>query len=120
MATKGPSNHYGNARHGKKGHVTTHIGYAWAKKFDKSTVRIHIEKHGQQYGEARYIAKAITFANRIDRMYHVSYVRKDGTTVKYSHKTNEFVVVDKNGTVKTYYQPKLGFLEYLKDRRNHK
>ena len=33
MATKGASNHYGNARHGRQGHITTHTGFAWAKGF---------------------------------------------------------------------------------------
>jgi hypothetical protein len=56
----------------------------------------------------------------VDRVNHVSYVRRDGTTVKYSIKTNEFVIVDKNGIVRTYYYPKDGIKEFYKDRRRHK
>ena len=55
----------------------------------------------------------------VDRVNHISYVRKDGTTVKYSKKTNEFVV-DKFGFIKTYYFPKKGIEEYYKDRRRHR
>lgn len=120
MATKGASNHYGNARGSHKGHITIHTGFAWAKSFEKTTLKTHVEKHGQPYGTNRYIAKAVAFANRVDRVNHVSYIRKDGTTVKYSKKTNEFVVVDKHGKIQTYYHPKRGILEFYLDRRKHK
>lgn len=119
MPTKGASNRYGNSRGSRNGHPTEHTGFAWAKDFDKSTLKSHAEKHGQQDGTVSYVAHAVAFANRIDRQYHVSYVRKDGSTVKYSKKTNEFVIVDKNGLVKTYYKPKSGIKEYYKDRRKH-
>jgi hypothetical protein len=120
MATKGASNHYGNARGGRQGHITSHTGFAWAKNFNKSTLQAHAEKHGQQYGTEGYAAHAVTFANRVDRVNHVSYVRKDGTTVKYSKATNEFAIIDKHGIVKTYYRPTRGIYEYYNDRRNHK
>ena len=120
MSTKGASNHYGNAKHGKQGHRTVHTGFSWAKGFNKSTQKVHADKHGQAYGEQGYVAHSISFANRVDRENHISYVRKDGTTVKYSKKTNEFVVVDKKGIVQTYYKPKDGIKEYYKDRRKHK
>ena len=120
MATKGPSNHYGNARGGRHGHITAHIGFAWAKNFNKSTLKFHAVKHGQAYGTAGYAAHAVSFANRVDRVNHVSYIRKDGTTVKYSKATNEFAIIDKNGIVKTYYRPKRGIREYYDDRRKHR
>ena len=50
MSTKGASNHFGNAKHGRQGHITSHTGFAWAKGFNKSTLKTHVEKHGQQYG----------------------------------------------------------------------
>ena len=105
---------------GVKATPSSHTGFAWAKEFNKSTVKIHVEKHGQNYGTDGYITHAVAFANRIDRVNHVSYVRKDGTTVKYSKATNEFVIVDKNGIVNTYYLPKNGIKEYYNDRRKHK
>ena len=120
MATKGASNHYGNARGGRQGHITKHTGFAWAKTFEKTTLKVHVNKHGQLYGTNGYIARAVAFANRVDRVNHISYVRKNGTTVKYSKKTNEFVIVDKKGIVKTYYYPKKGIQEFYNDRRRHK
>lgn len=120
MSTKGASNHFGNSRHGRKGHITMHTGFAWAKDFERSTLYEHYDSHGRIYGVNGYIAKAVTFANRVDRVNHISYVRKDGTTVKYSKKTNEFVVVDKFGFIRTYYFPKKGIEEYYKDRRRHR
>ena len=120
MSTKGASNHYGNARHGKQGHITKHIGFAWAKDFNKSTLIEHANKHGQIHGVNGYAAKAVTFANRVDRVNHLSYVRKDGTTVKYSKKTNEFAVIDKHGFVRTYFKPANGIKKYFKDKEDHK
>lgn len=120
MATKGASNHYGNARGGRQGHMTAHTGFAWAKKFNKTTLKDHVARHGQQYGTEGYIAHAISFANRVDRVNHISYIRKDGTTVKYSKSTNEFAIINKNGIVTTYYHPARGIYEYYKDRRNHR
>lgn len=120
MATKGASNRYGNARGGRQGHITSHTDFAWAKTFNKNTLKAHVEKHGQLYGENGYVARAVTFANRVDRLNHISYVRKDGTTVKYSKKTNEFAVIDKKGYIKTYYYPKEGIKEFYKDWRKHK
>ncbi len=120
MSTKGASNHYGNAKHGKQGHRTVHTGFAWAKGFNKTTLIDHANRHGQVYGSVGYVAKAVTFANRVDRENHLSYVRKDGTTVKYSKKTNEFAVIDKNGIVKTYFKPENGIKKYLKDKEEHR
>ena len=120
MATKGASNHYGNARGGRQGHITAHTGFAWAKGFNKSTLVDHANRHGGTGGTTKYVANAVAFANRVDRVNHLSYIRKDGTTVKYSKKTNEFVTVNKKGIVQTYYYPKRGIYEYYKDRRNHR
>lgn len=120
MATKGASNHYGNARGGRQGHITAHTGFAWTKKFNKSTLKAHVAKHGQGYGTEGYVAHAISFANRVDRANHISYIRKDGTTVKYSKATNEFAIIDKKGIVQTYYSPKRGIREYYDDRRKHR
>lgn len=120
MATKGASNHYGNAKHGKQGKITAHTGFAWAKHFNKTTLKDHAERHGQQYGVEGYEARAVAFANRVDRENHISYIRKDGTTVKYSKTTNEFVIVDKHGIVQTYYLPKSGIKAYYQDRRHHR
>ena len=44
MATKGPSNRYGNSRGGRQGHKTVQTGFAWAKDFNKKTLLDHFER----------------------------------------------------------------------------
>ena len=123
MATKGASNHYGNARHGRQGHITTHTGFAWAKGFNRVSLLKHVKEHMVSLGFSSandYAAHAVAFANRVDRQNHISYVRRTGQTVKYSKKTGEFVIVDKKGYVTTYFKPAEGLIYYLKDRRKYK
>lgn len=123
MATKGASNHYGNSRHGKQGHITANTGFAWAKDFNKHSLKHHVDEHMKSLGLScsdDYISHAIKFANLVDRENHVSYIRPNGQTVKYSKKTGELVIVDKRGYVTTYFKPDRGYAYYLDDRRNKK
>lgn len=123
MATKGASNHFGNARHGRQGHITAHIGFAWAKDFNKNSFDRHVNEHMESLGFTspdEYKALAITFANHIDRQNNISYIRKTGQTVKFSKKTGELVIVDKKGYITTYFKPKDGLWYYLRDRRKNK
>lgn len=85
MPTKGASNRYGNAGYGQRGHATKHTNYAWAKNFNKATFKGHVNKHMSSMGmnsSEEYRAKAVAFANRVDRENNVSYVRGNGDTVK--------------------------------------
>lgn len=127
MATKGASNHYGNARGGRQGHITAHTGFAWAKDFNKHSLKLHIDEHMKTMGlssTADYVAHAVKFANFVDRENHVSYVRPNGQTVKFSKKTGELVIVDKRGYVTTYFKPyssvERAYIYYLEDRRKKK
>lgn len=122
MSTKGASNRYGNAGNGNKGHATKHTGFAWAKDFNPSTLKTHANKHMKSMGFSsieEYRAHAVSFANKVDRINNVSYVRKTGETVKFNTQTGEFAVITREGYVTTYYKPKNGIDEYNKDRRNH-
>jgi pyocin large subunit-like protein len=123
MATKGASNHYGNARGGRQGHITAHTGFAWAKDFNKHSLVQHVDEHMKSLGLGAvtdYVAHAVKFANFIDRDNHVSYIRPNGQTVKFSKKTGELVIVDKRGYVTTYFKPDRGYAYYLDDRRKRK
>lgn len=123
MATKGASNHYGNARGGRQGHMTDHTGFAWAKDFNKHSFKNYVNEHMKSLklsSPESYRAHAIEFANRVDRENNVSYIRKNGQTVKFSKKTGEFAVIDKKGYVTTYYKPDNGIKYYLKDRSENK
>lgn len=111
MSTKGASNHYGNARGGRQGHETKHIGYAWAKAFNRSTLADHYYRHGSQVGsnsKESYEAHAVKFANTVDRKNSVSYKDKRGTTYKYNVKNNTFAIITKKGIVITYFKPTEG------------
>ena len=84
MSTKGASNHFGNARHGRQGHITSHTGFAWAKNFNKYTFDLHVAEHMKSLGfstPSEYAAHAVAFANHVDRLNHISYVRPNGQTV---------------------------------------
>lgn len=120
MPNKGPSNLYGNARDGSRGHATDHIGYAWAKAFNKSTLKDHAKRHGSQVkaeSEESYNAHSVKFANTIDRKNCVSFIDKRNSTYKYNKKTNEFAVITKDGIVATYYPPEKGYKYYLEQKK---
>ena len=120
MATKGPSNRYGNARHGAQGQGNNKIGFAWAKGFTASGLKRHVAEHMESMGfktAQEYQSHAVVFANTIDKKNCRSYVRKDGSTVKYNTKTEEFVVVNKTGVIVTYFHPKNGLSYYKNDKK---
>lgn len=106
-----------------KCHITNNIGFAWAKDFNKFTLKKHIDEHMRSLGFSSvndYVANSIRFANTIDRKNNVLYVRPNGQTVKYNKKTCEFVIVDKRGYVTTYFKPSDGYDYYLDDWRKNK
>lgn len=123
MSTKGASNRYGNAGNGSKGHATKHTGFAWAKDFEPTTLKKHVNMHMKQLGfgsKEEYRAHAVSFANKVDRENNISYVRpRTGETVKFSTKTGEFAVITKDGYVTTYFRPDTGINYYNDDRRKH-
>lgn len=115
MATKGRSNLYGNTR----GTPTEHINYKYAVDFNKNTIKRHVTDHMKNVGatgEWDYIAKAIHFANSIDRKKNVSFVDKNGTTYKYQEQTNRLAIVDKNGYIISFFKPKDG-KEYYENQK---
>ena len=119
MATKGASNRYGNTRGGRKGHSTNNTGFAWAKAFNKNTLQQHFKKHGTQmeaHTKESYNAKAVRFANNVDRKNCITMKDGNGTTYKYNKKTNEFAMITKKGIVITYYKPKNG-IKYFKNQK---
>ncbi len=121
MATKGAGNHYGNARGGRQGHETQNTGFAWAKAFNKSTLSDHFNRHGSQVEASssnEYAAKAIHFANTVDRVNCITKKARNGTTYKYNVKTNEFAMITKKGIVITYYKPADGYKYFKKQGDN--
>ncbi len=121
MATKGASNLYGSSKNGKHGRPTSHINFAYAKAFNKSTRKDHFDRHGSSMGfvsEQQYEQHAIRFANNIDRKRCVSFVdKKTGATYKYNKVTNELAIIKKDGIIVTYFRPKDGYNYYKKNKK---
>lgn len=126
MATKGPSNLYGNTRGSRhQGEPTEHIKYAWAKEFTRGGLNRHFNKHKNEfnYSKDEYAAKAVKFANAVDRDNYKSVVDYKNTTYKYCPKSNELVEVTKDGYIVSYrhygssfwYEPKKGEKVWIKD-----
>jgi len=120
MATKGASNRYGNARGGRSGHPTVHTGYQWAKEFNNSTLTDHFNRHGAQMNsptETSYAAKAVSFANTVDRKNCVSFIDTKGSTYKFNKKTGELAIITSYGMVVTYFKPTDGYQYYLNEKK---
>ena len=106
MATKGQSNQYDNTRGGAAHKPTKHINYKYAREFNKTTLKTHFKNHHKEFNvktEEEYERKAIRFANKIDHQNCKSVIDKEGTTFKYNIRTNEFVMVTKDGIIQTYH-----------------
>ena len=120
MATKGPSGRYNGTRGGKKGDATKSISYPWAKDLNKGGANKHYNKHANEMGLATveaYTAHALRFANTIDKVNCVSFVRAGNeSTYKYNKTTNEFAIITKDGYVVTYYKPTNGY-KYFKSQK---
>ncbi len=106
MATKGPSNLYGN----KNGTATTKINYPFVvPKYIGLNPKDHMKKHFSDFGidnEIDYIAKAVHFGNDVDSVNYDSFVDYSGTTYKYNKNNNALLIVSKEGNIITYYKPR--------------
>lgn len=116
MPTKGASYRYGNTRGSKhQGEVTKHINYAWAKDFNRGGIDQHFKDHGKEFGaksKQDYAAKAVHFANEVDRKNYKSVVDYNKTTYKYDPRNGRLVIVTKDGYVTSYHHTKKGFWYY--------
>ncbi|MBP5490321.1 MAG: hypothetical protein J6Y10_06955 [Lachnospiraceae bacterium] len=120
MSNKGASNRYGNTRNGRQGHPTSHTGFAWARGFNNTTAQDHFNRHGSQVGAptlSSYVAKAVSYANTVNRKDVESFVDSRGSTYKYNKVTNEFAVITRSGVVVTYYKPADGRAYYLAQKK---
>lgn len=103
MGTKGKSNLYGR---GKRGQANKNISYKYSKMFLHKGFKKHYEVHGKNemgLTEDQYRSMGISFSNKVDRINHESFTNEKGLTFKYSHKTNEIVLVTKEGEIATYF-----------------
>lgn len=116
MSTKGASNRYGNTRGSRhQGQATKHINYPWAKDFNRGGIDKHFKEHGEEFNartKQEYAAKAVHFANDVDRQHYKSVVDYKKTTYKYDPRDGRLVVVTKDGYVVTYHHTGSGFWYY--------
>jgi|SRR5690554_933028 len=117
MATKGKSNLYGR---GKRGKPNQNISYQYSKMYLPGGYEKHYIKHGKNemgLSDDQYRSRGISFANKVDRKNHLSFVNEKGLTYKYSLKTKELVMVTKEGNIATYYITSLK--EYKRLKKNY-
>lgn len=117
MGTKGKSNLYGR---GKRGKPNQNISYQYSKMFIPGDYERHYLEHGKNemgLTNDQYRSRGVAFSNKVDRKNHLSFVNEKGLTTKYSLKTNELVMVTKEGNVATYYKASLK--EYERLKRNY-
>lgn len=106
MATKGPSMRYGNTNGAhNRGKENKNINYSRAKDFNRGGLKRHFIKHGKEFGAKtmqEYAAKAVHFANKVDRQNYKSVVDYKGTTYKFDPRNGRMVEVTKDGYVISY------------------
>ena len=78
---------------------------------NRKTLESHFEKHGNEFGgqyktAEEYEAGASKVANSPDALHKLE--AEDGDDVYYIEKTNEFVIVSKDGYIRTYFKPSAG------------
>lgn len=69
----------------------------------------HYSKHHDEFGDISiptYLDLANAFADKEISEDIVQLIRSDGSTSKYCFSTNEFIVINADGTLRTYFKPK--------------
>lgn len=80
---------------------------------NKKLLNSHFEKHGIEMGfdtAAEYEAAASAVVNNKDALHKTE--KEDGDDVYYLEETNEFVIVSKDGYIRTYFNPNDGIKYY--------
>lgn len=82
---------------------------------NEKTLRSHFEKHGGEFNglyknAAEYEAGASAVVNSPEALHKLE--AEDGDDVYYLEKTNEFVIVSKDGYIRTYFKPNAGKAYY--------
>lgn len=75
----------------------------------KESLGRHFPKHAQEFGEIteeEYVLRAASLARRPLSATVEVLMRSDGSISKYDVQTNEFLVLNQDGTIRTYFLPK--------------
>lgn len=113
MSTKGASYRYGNTNGSNhKGEPSKHIGFEWAKDFNRGSLERHFNSHGKEFNArtaGEYAAMAVHFANTIDRKHYKSVVDRNGSTYKYDPRDGRLAIISKDGYIISYHHTGNGF-----------
>lgn len=81
-------------------------------RFETSeSMRKHYMKHSKEYGDISiesYLSLANELANAPASDDVEKIARSDGSTAIYRFSTNDFLVVTKDGSIRTFFKPKSG------------
>ena len=80
---------------------------------NKNLLNSHFEKHGEEMGfktAADYEAAASAVVNNPEALHKLE--KEDGDDIYYIEATNEFVIVSKDGYIRTYFNPDDGINYY--------
>ena len=116
MATKSASNRFDNSRGSKFNAGFKKINFQYVKGFNYHTLERHYRDHGKKYGSIdAYEQRAVQFGNTIDTKKIISFVDSTtGETYKFSKKTGEFAIIDREGYIVTFFEPKEGYQYFIK------
>ncbi|RDU22673.1 hemagglutination protein [Anaerosacchariphilus polymeriproducens] len=78
----------------------------------KSTLDKHAGKHGYNSSK-EYLNEARNFLDKQPTKTTQSFVSKEGTYFRYDTATNEFGIINKYGSISTYFKPNNGMAYWL-------
>lgn len=79
-------------------------------KFAKGELEAHYKKHKREYGnisQSEYLKKAQALAGTTGK-HILTKKRSNGDILKYNTKTNDYLALDKNDRIKTFFKPSQG------------
>lgn len=82
---------------------------------NKALLSEHFEKHGEEFpysSEEEYLAGANRALSNPNILHKTE--KEDGDDVYYLEATNEFLIVSKDGYIRTYFKPRKGMEYYNK------
>lgn len=100
-----------------KKEVSTYGSFASPESVDKHFLK-HKNEFGKEITKTDYIQFAEQFREKQLSETVQGFTRSDGSTAKYDIETNEFEVINRDGSIRTYFKPKDGikYWEYEHER----
>lgn len=96
------------AKSGKDGIISSGNIKVLENFASEDLLEIHFNKHASEFSnisKEKYLKLASSFAKLEPSDEIVQLTRSDGSTSKYCFTTNEFIVINADGTIRTYFKP---------------